>query len=194
MNKRLIQKRKTRKLILKTAKNIFITNGFINTTTVEVAKKASIAHGTLFLHFKTKDILILEIFDEILENINNEIQQIIVKTGKLEEILARYLDLIQQQESFFSVIARELPFYSPELRRKILFRDSIIRSYFHKIISKGIETGIYRKVDVSSAVTYLFGAINYYLSFKTIYITEGSVIGKFKDSIIKTFIQLLVCD
>ena len=194
MNKRQIQKKKTRELILQMAKSEFVKKGFLNTTTSEIAEKAGIAHGTLFLHFKNKDSLIVEILDRELEEISSIIQNLISRAIDLEQLLLQYLDLLQEEEELFVVLARELPFYNEELRRKILFRDSIIRSHFHKAIELGIKEKRYRDVDVTSAVMFLFGTINYYLSLKPIFLKEGSVIKKFKPSIIKTFRQLLISD
>ena len=194
MNKRQIQKKKTRELILQMAKSEFVKKGFLNTTTSEIAEKAGIAHGTLFLHFKNKDSLIVEILDRELEEISSIIQNLISRAIDLEQLLLQYLDLLQEEEELFVVLARELPFYNEELRRKILFRDSIIRSHFHKAIELGIKEKRYRDVDVTSAVMFLFGTINYYLSLKPIFLKEGSVIKKFKPSIVKTFKQLLISD
>lgn len=192
MNKRQIQKQKTREHILKIAKSEFVKKGFLKTTTSEISEKAGIAHGTLFLHFKNKDALIVEILDIELEEINLAIQQMIAGAVDLEQLLLQYLNLLQEEEELFAVLARELPFYNEELRRKILFRDSIIRGHFHRTIELGIKEKRYRKIDVTSAVMFLFGIINYYLSLKSIFVKEESVIEKFKTSIIKTMKNLLL--
>ncbi len=194
MNKRQIQKKKTRELVLRIAKEMFIKNGFLNTTTSQIAQKAGIAHGTIFLHFKNKESLIIEIFDLELEEISSTIQNLVFKAIDLEQLLEQYLDLLQEEEDLFVVLARELPLYSEELRRKILFRESIIRSHFHKAIEQGKNEKRYREVDVATAVTFLFGAIDYYLRLKPIFVKEGSVIEKFKPSIIETFKHLILKD
>ena len=192
MNKRQLQKQKTRKHILKIAKQEFVKKGFLNTATCEISERSGIAHGTLFLHFKNKDALIVEILDKELEEINLTIRQMIAKAADLEQLLLQYLNLLQEGEELFAVLARELPFYNEELRRKILFRDSIIRGHFHKAMTLGIEQKKYRDIDATSAVMFLFGTINYYLSLKSIFVKEGSVIEKFKTSIIKTLKNLLL--
>lgn len=191
MNKRQIQKQKTRKMILQTAKKLFIVQGFLNTTTAQIAVECGIAHGTLFLHFKSKDILIIEILDQQLEQISFKIMELIRDTIDLEEILKKYLDFLQKEEDFFSVLARELPFYPEQLRRKIIFRESLIRSKFTKVIEKGTASGSLIECDAIMANTFLFSTINYYLSLKSLFVSEGSVISKFKDKIISTFLKLL---
>lgn len=192
MNKRQLQKQKTRKRILDIARKQFSQNGFLNTTTAQISEKADIAHGTLFLHFKNKNTLILEILDKELNEINQRIQEVIANAGDLKQMLNEYLTMLQEDEDIFSVIARELPFYNTELRRLILFRESIIRSHFNLIIKEGISTGIYVNTNATSTVNFLFGMINYYLSLKSIFVEKGSVIAKFKTTIIETFMAFLM--
>lgn len=191
MNKREIQKQKTRKLILQTARKIFIEQGFLATTTAQIAAQCGIAHGTLFLHFKNKENLIIEILDQQLEQISFKIVELIRDSSDLKEILSRYLDFIEEAEDFFSVLARELPFYPEQLRRKIIFRESLIRSKFTRVIEQGITSGQLINCDPVMATAFLFSTINYYLSLKTIFVSDGSVIKKFKAKIITNFLTFL---
>jgi len=59
------KKNKKRKIIIEVAINLFVERGFHGTPTSLIAKEAGIATGTLFNYFKTKDILINEIFREM---------------------------------------------------------------------------------------------------------------------------------
>ncbi|MCK5051367.1 MAG: TetR/AcrR family transcriptional regulator [Candidatus Cloacimonetes bacterium] len=192
MNKRQVQKQFTHEKIIAAAKQIFIEKGIINTATAQIAEAAGVAHGTLFLHFPNKDSLVIELLDVELAKFSDSIKKLIVETSDIVTILEQYLNLIQAEEGFFSSLARELPDYKAELRRKILFRESLLREHFYRVIEKGIEQNIYAKVDITSALTFLFGTINYYLSLKTSFVQEGSVIEKFKPSIIKTMRDLLL--
>ena len=191
MNIRQVHKQYTREKIITAAKNIFIEKGIINTATSQIAIMAGIAHGTLFLHFPSKDALVIELLDVELNKFSKNIKLLISETADIAFILDQYLNLIQAEEGFFSSLARELPSYKDELRRKILFRESLVREHFHQVIKKGIEDNIYAHVDIPSALTFLFGTINYYLSLKTSFTTEGSVIEKFHDQIVKTFMKIL---
>jgi len=191
MNKRQIQKQFTRDKILDSAKQIFIEKGIINSATLQIAEKAGIAHGTLFLHFPNKDALVIGLLDIELLKFSDEIKQLIIETDEIDKLLNQYLNLIKKEEGFFSSLAREMPSYKSELRRKILFRESLIREHFHQVIEKGIEKGIYASVDIPSVLTFLFGTINYYLSLKSSFVHSGSVIEKFHDQTIEIFMKIL---
>lgn len=191
MNKRQLQKQFTREKIISAAKKIFIEKGIINTATSQIAEAAGIAHGTLFLHFPSKDTLVIELLDVELLKFNSSIKQLIATTSSIDKILDQYLHLIITEEGFFSTLARELPYYKSELRRKILFRESLVREHFHKAIEIGIEDKIYADIDIPSALTFLFGTINYYLSLKASFAHTESVIEKFHDQIVKVFMKIL---
>ncbi|MBT4332987.1 MAG: helix-turn-helix transcriptional regulator, partial [Candidatus Cloacimonetes bacterium] len=91
MNKRQLQKQFTREKIIAAAKEIFIEKGIINTATSQIAEAAGIAHGTLFLHFPSKDALVIELLDVELLKFNSAIKQLIVTTSSIEKVLDQYL-------------------------------------------------------------------------------------------------------
>lgn len=191
MNKRQLQKQQTRNKIIEKARELFTQQGFLNTTTSQIATASGIAHGTLFLHFPTRDDLILEIMDRVLETVQDALQPIIAQSGSLEELLQRYLELIEQNEALFATKAREMPFYSPELRRKMLFRDAIIRGHFHTLFQQGIDEGRYRPLNIQMALSYFFGSLHYHLSLRQLFAGKNSVIAKFKQPLIDTFIAMI---
>jgi len=191
MNKRKTQKQSTRENIIAAAKTIYVDKGILNTATSQIADTANIAHGTLFLHFPNKDSLIIKLIDVELSKFSDNLKQLILETSDVRTILNRYLTLIQEEEGFFSTLACELPYYKRELRRQILFRQSLIREHFHQVIQQGIEQNIYAKINIPCALTFLFGTINYYLSLNKSFVQEGSVINKFHEQIIDIFIKIL---
>src|SRR5438874_756871 len=67
--KRIENKEKTRRAILKAALNLFAEKGFYGTTTKAISKKARIAEGTLFNYFETKEDLALYFFEQELAQI-----------------------------------------------------------------------------------------------------------------------------
>jgi AcrR family transcriptional regulator len=60
-----------RQLIINTAIQLFVENGFHGTATSKIAVNSSIATGSLFNYFKTKEELILAIYTFILEDLDS---------------------------------------------------------------------------------------------------------------------------
>src|SRR5512138_415356 len=67
--KRLENKERTRRAILKAALELFEQHGFHRTTTRAISRRARIAEGTLFNYFETKEDLALYFFQQELEQV-----------------------------------------------------------------------------------------------------------------------------
>ncbi len=190
MNNRVIQKSETRKNILMCALDEFVENGFLNTTTKTIADKAGVAHGTLFLHFENKDILIRHVLEEKLLDITQQLDEILSGISQIKALLNCYLDFIQSNEDFYSVLNKELPFYEEPIRSEIFLKESSVRNYFYEAINSGIADGRYKEVDITMAITFLFGTINYLLANSDCF-TDGKIFEFIKQSIIDTFMQII---
>jgi AcrR family transcriptional regulator len=57
--------------ILGTALKLFVENGFHGTATSKIAAEASVANGTLFNYFKTKEELILSLYHSVVNQMDN---------------------------------------------------------------------------------------------------------------------------
>jgi AcrR family transcriptional regulator len=62
LGKRERNKQQKRARILAAARALFARNGFVATTTAEIAARADVGAGTLFLYFASKEDLLVEIF------------------------------------------------------------------------------------------------------------------------------------
>lgn len=191
LNKRQIAKQKTREKLFQTAKEVFLEKGFLDASTAEIAQRANVAHGTLFLHFESKENLIMSIFDDLLIQLTDDLYQVLNDLSDMREMLEIYLDWLEQNEDFYVIIARELPYYTDSLRRIILGREGAARHYFIKAIQSGIQSGIYKEVDETSAVNFLFAAIHFYLRLKPAYVEGESVVKTKRDEIIQTFLTFI---
>lgn len=56
---RKLQKAATRNAIMETAKKVMIRKGIGNTQISEITREAGVAHGTFYVHFKSKEQLTL---------------------------------------------------------------------------------------------------------------------------------------
>ena len=107
--KRVENKAKTRKAILRAALELFAEKGFYQTTTRAIARKAGIAEGTLFNYFETKEDLALYFFEEEQTKIiewyegNRRIQRAPLPE-KLFAIIHRFLEGLEPCEEFIGAV------------------------------------------------------------------------------------------
>jgi len=191
MNQREKAKKETREKLLTAAKEEFVKNGLLNISTVDIAQGAGVAHGTVFFHFQNKENLLVEVFDRELLKLTDELYLQLHGSHSFTDLLNTYLDFLEREETFFAIIARETPFYSPELRRMILGREAAIRHYFYQALQQAIERQQVKNVDITTTLNFLFGALNYYLCLRESFTSDNSVIKEKRQTIVDTLIQLL---
>lgn len=74
-----------RNRLIKAALKLFVENGVSNTSTAEIAKAASMAAGTLFLYFPTKQALLDELILKIGEEQSAQVNQLLEPSLSVRE-------------------------------------------------------------------------------------------------------------
>ena len=69
------QKVVTRDRLVNAAMALFARKGIMNTTTADVAKSVRMSHGVVFLHFPTRDDLVIAVIDEFGRQLAAEFRQ-----------------------------------------------------------------------------------------------------------------------
>ena len=97
------------------ARKLFVAKGFDDTTTREIALRASVGIGTLFVYAENKRDLLFLIVNEELEKIEQMAEATIEETASLLDNLLRvariHYEFFAQQPALSRLILREMAFY-----------------------------------------------------------------------------------
>ena len=136
------KKNNKRKKIIEISLRLFVERGFHGTPTSMIAKEAGIATGTLFNYFKTKDILINEVYKEVelqqKENVLKDLDSMKTSKMKLKKIWGNLilwgLENPEKRKciNYFS----NSSFISDETKRDIKKNHKFLLSIFKEIIKK----------------------------------------------------------
>jgi len=136
-----------RKKILDTATKVFARMGFSNTKIQDVAQEAGIAHGTVYLYFKSKDDLFISIFQEslgeLIDYISSEVQKKDSAEDKLRRMISLQLDVIEENPDLTKLILIEFPRTGNFLNDKNIDVLSNYIDVIGDVIKNGIEEGIF---------------------------------------------------
>lgn len=162
-----------REAIIEAARALFTTEGYETTTIAEVARKAGVAVGTVYLYFKTKP--------EILEAVQNSWEHEFV--GAMQELdlqgIPHHLRARPIIEGCFAMCARDtdmvqimgvLP-QSIGVPHKHF--PSPIREALVIFLSDGIAAGSFREMDIEAAATIAFGMVESTLH-QCFYVEDGT--------------------
>jgi TetR/AcrR family fatty acid metabolism transcriptional regulator len=151
--------------ILDAAVRVFARKGFHATRVSEVAKAAGVADGTIYLYFKSKDALLVSLFEHHVERLlaflQKELPHAPTSTAKLKRIVEIQLGLLEGERDLAQVITIILR-QSTKLMKEyaapkfMAYLDAIAR-----VVAEGQAVGELRK-DVSPhlAARAIFGALD----------------------------------
>ncbi len=91
--RRYLRSRITRKLILDTALDVFLSEGYAKTTIAKISQRAKVGYGTVYSHFKGKDDILNKVVDNVLDEFYN-LLEIPFTPETLEEAHGTYYELV----------------------------------------------------------------------------------------------------
>ncbi len=148
-----------RSALLKAALELFAEHGFNGSSTALIAKRAGVASGTLFVHFKNKEELIHELFKEVLAKIELQIYESFPADMAVREQLLRTLSnllryFLKHPDEFKFV---EQYHFSPFGDREIHFDKK--NDVIHKLLLHAREQQIIKDVPLLVLDALVFGPI-----------------------------------
>jgi TetR/AcrR family fatty acid metabolism transcriptional regulator len=100
-----------RERILIAAERIFAKHGFFAARVTEIAKEAGVADGTIYLYFKSKDDLLISLFERRMKQVNDELRVVTARepvTRQLHAFIRTYLRLVHDEPTAAEVLTIEL--------------------------------------------------------------------------------------
>src|SRR5688500_19561603 len=100
-----------RERILDAAERVFARVGFFAARVTEIAKEAGVADGTIYLYFKSKDDLLISLFETRMKQVNDELRTAIASeppANQLRAFIRTYLRLVHDEPAAAEVLSIEL--------------------------------------------------------------------------------------
>ena len=185
--KREKNKGERRKKILRAAFKMFAENGFDETTTREIAKRAGVAVGTIFLYAQDKvDLLLLSINDE-LDHLTDSVLETIDANLPLVEQISQFFRpryvVWSRHPKLSRAAAREMAtIYSPDEPSKERARGLARRAHtverLRDILRRSAKKGELRPdLDIDAAAQILYDIflieLRFWLASETPKVDEG---------------------
>jgi TetR/AcrR family transcriptional regulator, fatty acid metabolism regulator protein len=101
-----------RERILDAAVRVFAKEGFYGAKVSQIADAAGVADGTIYLYFKSKDELLISLFEDRMDRVLATLRQALASTGgaleRLRRVIELHLELIEKNPDMGEVITVEL--------------------------------------------------------------------------------------
>lgn len=154
-----------RERIMKSAMKMFAKKGFYSTRVSEIARGAGVADGTTYLYFKSKDDILISLFETQMEPILSQVRQELATeasaTQKLRRLARLHFEMVEKNPDLAMVIV-------VELRQSAKFMHEYPGTKFREyldviaaIIEEGQQKGEFRSdIHPSIAKQVVFGALD----------------------------------
>ena len=154
-----------RERILEAAIKVFAAEGFYNAKVSQIAHEAGVADGTIYLYFKSKDDLLINLFEDRMERVNANLREAIdtesTAVARLKRIVKLHLELVEQNRDMAEVISVELRQSSKFIRE---YSNPKFAEFLRTIagaVVEGQRTGELRTgIDPYVFARALFGALD----------------------------------
>ena len=97
--------------ILAAAERVFAKRGFFAARVSEIAKDAGVADGTIYLYFKSKDDLLISLFEARMKQVNAALREAVAAVPPADQLRAfirTYLRLVNDEPAAAEVLTIEL--------------------------------------------------------------------------------------
>ncbi len=144
-----LRKAERKRQLLAHAKQLFVTHGYQDTTTKDIAEAAGVTEPVLYRHFESKKALFLEVLEEIraatVKRWHAETTEITDPLARLHAITDMYLGSTREHAVEFRIMHRTLIEAGDEeiaafLRSFYLDSERLLA----QIIGEGQQTGVFR--------------------------------------------------
>jgi TetR/AcrR family transcriptional regulator, fatty acid metabolism regulator protein len=154
-----------RERILDAAVRVFAKKGFYATRVSEVAKAAGVADGTIYLYFKSKDELLVSLFEDRVERLLRFLEKELAPgtsaSEKLRRVIELQLGLLEGERDLAEVITVILRQSTKLMKEYAAPKFTAYLDAIARIVADGQSSGEFR-ADLSPhlAARAIFGALD----------------------------------
>ena len=147
---------KRKRELLKIAYDMFLTRGYENTSVDEIIEKAQIAKGTYYYHFQSKEQMLEEVIDMMIDGETEKAKQIITMDISVPQKIVGILTSIKPTEAEQPI---KNTLFQPEnvllhhkVRKKLI---DVLIPLLSEVINEGVDEGIFECDNIPERVKML---------------------------------------
>ena len=185
------QKVVTRDRLVNAAMALFARNGIVNTTTADVARSVRLSHGVVFLHFPTRDDLVIAVIDEFGRRLAAEFRQAFEHDLSLRAVLQAHLRVLAELEPFYARLVTEAPMLPPKVRSTLMMLHAAVSYEIFSALERERKLGRARKIARPLLFNTWIGLVHHYLVNRDVFAAGDSVIAEQGETLVNHFMALV---
>lgn len=185
------QKQKTRVGLIDKAETLFIRHGIALTTTADIAKGLRVSHGTVFIHFPTRDDLVLAVVERFGERLSAALKSKLADTLTLPELLRAHLAILAESEDFYLRLISEAHGLGPKVRSIVYAMNSFLSTRFFEAAQVGMKNKEYKKIAQADFFNTWMALVHYQILNRDLLSDETPILKHRGEAILRHFLNLI---
>ena len=189
--KRQLQKEATREHIIRTAMAVYTAEGF-SAPTITIARKAGVAHGTIFVHFPTREDLLLHALERFIDDMGKKLHCLSAANGTIEALLRAHIGIIGENEKLYRNLIMDASSLPLDIKNELVALNSVTARHFEVAVQRDIQDGKVKEQPIHILYNAWIGLVHYYLQNSELFAPGGkSVIKQYKGELVSGFMKLI---
>jgi len=170
------QREATRRRLIEAGLRVVAAHGFAGATTAAIAKATGKAHGTVFVHFPTRDALVTELVEEVGRTMSQRLADVPTDAPGVSEVLDAHLAALAEQEELYACLLRESTALPLVARARVFALQSGIAWRLREAHARDVARGAARAMDPVALGNTWVALTNHYLMNRDLFTPGASVI------------------
>jgi AcrR family transcriptional regulator len=185
------QKENTRASLIQKAEDLFAKQGIAVTATADIAKALRLSHGTVFIHFPTREDLVLAVVEKFGERLSDELGRRFSGELSFKDMLSAHISVLSEFEDFYLRLISESPNLPPAVRSLLYAMNSSLSYQFYQAAKEQMKDGTYKKLEQAAFFNSWLALLHYHIMNRDLF-SDKTPILKYKGEELKRLFLLLI--
>ena len=185
---RSLQRATTRRQLVDAGLRVVAEKGFAATSTAAIAQATGKAHGTVFVHFPTRDDLVAALVAELGRGISERLSDSQSAAPTLPQVLDAHLAALADHEVLYARLLGEGATLPAAARAHLFALQAGVASRIWAAYARSRRKGTVRRIEPATLSNIWISLTNHYLMNRDLFAPGGSVIAKAGASIKAQFL------
>jgi AcrR family transcriptional regulator len=188
---RTLQREETRRELVKAGLRVVAVSGFAGASTAAIAHETGKAHGTVFLHFPTREALVSELVKEVGRAISSRLAALDSPTPNIPQVMDAHLKALAEHEVLYARMLSEAGILPLSARAQIFALQSGIAWRLRSAYARAKKREV-KEIDPTALANIWISLTNHYLLNRDLFAPGASVITSRGAEIKKQVLDLVI--
>lgn len=188
---RVQQKAHTLAQLRRSSRHVLAARGFHAARTLDVAKAANVAHGTLFVHYANRNVWIIDVIKDFTRDITDAMHAMALEDDGLLGVLQSQLKVLTKHENLYARLLTEVSTLPKKARSAWLGLQAAMSHHLGVALEREQAAGRLKPIPLHLAFHTWIGLLHHYLANRDLFAPTGSVLTKHGAKLLQFYFSLL---